>query len=162
MRYTFEPDSRRYWIRAIVVVTLVFGFGLLPLFVPTAKDPGGFVLIVNLIGVGSMAVLVYARPRKLSLTMDKGGVVIRDRMQRVLVSRSLSEVDEVSLGRWGHILNHSIGWIILREEGRSKPSYYGAISGEGLSSETACKLREAFKDLKAGLAEEGDGSRRSC
>jgi hypothetical protein len=148
MHHTFEANSYEYWSRVTLVVGLIFAFGLLPLFLPTASDPGGFILIVNAIGVVSLGVMVYARPRELTLVIDERGVLITDRSQRVVVSKTLSEVAEVSMGRWGHILNFSIGWIILRESGRSKPHYFGAISGHRLNTDTIASVRESFLESK--------------
>ena len=148
MNHTFEANSYEYWRRVTLVVSLIFAFGVLPLIVPTVSDPGGFILIVNLIGVVSLGVMVYVRPRELTLVIDERGVLITDRSQRVVVSKTLSEVAEVSMGRWGHILNFSIGWIVLRESGRSKPDYFGAISGHRLDIETIASVRESFLESK--------------
>lgn len=115
---------------------------------PTASDPGGFILIVNLIGVVSLAVMVHVRPRELTLVIDEHGIVITDRTQRVIVSKSFSEVAEISLGRWGHILNFTFGWIVLRESGRPKPKYFGAISAHRLDADTIANVREAFLETK--------------
>lgn len=106
-------------------------------------------LIVNLIGVISLGSLVYARPRELTLVIDERGIVITDRCQRVLVSKRLSEVAGISFGRWGHLLNFDFCWIVLRESGRSKPSYFGAISGQGLDAETIPRILDSFEKTKA-------------
>lgn len=148
MHHTFEANSYEYWSRVTLVVALIFAFGLLPLIVPTASDQGGFFLIVNAIGVVSLGAMVYVRPRELTLVIDHRGILIMDRSQRVVVSKSLSEVAEVSIGRWGYILNFSIGWLVLRESGRSKPHYFGAISGLRLDSESIASVRESFVESK--------------
>jgi hypothetical protein len=148
MHHTFEANSYEYWSRVTLVVVLIFVFGLLPLIVPTASDPGGFILMVNAIGVVSLGLMVYARPRELTLAIDERGVSITDRSQRVVVSKTLSEVADVSMGRWGHILNFSIGWIVLRESGRSKPHYYGPISGHRLNTDIIASVRESFLESK--------------
>jgi hypothetical protein len=148
MHHTFQANSYEYWSRVTLIVGLIFAFGLLPLIVPSSSDPGGFILMVNLIGIVSLGVMFYVRPRELTLVIDERGILITDRSQRVIVSKRLSEVAEVSMGRWGHILNFSIGWIVLRESGRSKPDYFGAISGLRLDSETIACVRESFLESK--------------
>ncbi len=148
MHHTFQANSCEYWSRVALVVGPIFAFGLLPLIAPASSDPGGFVFIVNAIGVVSLGVMAYARPRELTLVIDERGVLITDRSQRVIISKALSEVVEVSMVRWGHILNFSIGWIVLRESGRAKPHYFGAISGYRLHTDAIASVRKSFLESK--------------
>lgn len=158
MRHTFEENSLAYWLRAIVVVGLISAFALLPCLAPRASGSGGFALIVSLIGIVSLGFLIYARPRELTLVIDCQVVLITDRRKNVVVSKNLSEVAEVSLGRWGHVLKFPLGWIVLREMGHSKPRYFGAVSGKNLDADMILKISESLARAKKERDEEENGA----
>lgn len=84
MRHTFEPSINIYWSRALTVIAVVVAFALLPMILPTASDSSGFMIGVTAIGVITLAVLVYVRPKRLTLSISQVGVVVANQSQRIL------------------------------------------------------------------------------
>lgn len=149
MRHTFEPSANIYWSRVLTVIVAVAAFGMLPVVLPTASDSSGFTIGIIIIGVISLTVLVYVRPKRLTLSIDKSGVTVSNQSQRILLSKSLSEVSEVRLARWGHVLRFPIGWISILEVNHAKPRYFGPVSGRDLSKDVIYQVHTILEVIKA-------------
>ena len=97
----------------------------------------------------ALAVLVYVRPKQLTLSIGQAGVIVANQSQRILLSKSLEEVSEVRLARWGHVLKFPIGWISILEAGHSEPRYFGPVSGRFLSEDVIYQVHVALDSMKA-------------
>ena len=149
MHHTFEPNANIYWSRVFAVIAIVSTFGILPVVLPTNSDSNGFTIVILAIGFIALAILVYVRPKQLTLSIDQAGVTVVDQSHRILISKNLDKVSEVRLAKWGHILNFPIGWISVLEVGQSKPMYFGPVSGRGLSEDVIYKVHATLDIIKA-------------